>query len=182
VAFFGDGAVNNGAFHEGLNMAAIWDLPVLFVCENNMYATEIAFAYATKNQDVAARASTYGMAAVGIDGNDVLAVYQAAEEAVARARAGNGPTLIECKTYRTRAHAEGMRDAGYRTVEEIESWRQRDPVTCFKDKLIAAGKAAEANFTVIDTEIKTIADEAIEFAKSSPYPDPATVTEHIFSS
>jgi 2-oxoisovalerate dehydrogenase E1 component len=182
VAFFGDGAVNNGAFHEGLNMAAIWDLPVLFVCENNMYATEIAFAYATKNQDVASRASTYGMAAVGVDGNDVLAVYQAAEEAVARARAGNGPTLIESKTYRTRAHAEGMRDAGYRTVEEIESWKQRDPITCLKDKLITAGKATEADFTAIDAEIKTVADDAIEFAKSSPYPDPATVTKYIFSS
>jgi len=181
VAFFGDGAVNNGAFHEGLNMAAIWDLPVLFVCENNLYATEVAFAYATKNQDVAARARTYGMAAVGIDGNDVLAVYQAAAEAVERARSGNGPTLIECKTYRTRAHAEGMRDAGYRTAEEIEAWKRRDPITCFRDQLIAAGQAAEADFAAIDAEIKTIAEAAIEFAKTSPYPDPSTVTEHIFS-
>ncbi len=181
VAFFGDGAVNNGAFHEGLNMAAIWELPVLFVCENNMYATEVPFAYATKNQDVAARARTYGMAAVGVDGNDVLAVYQAAEEAVARARAGNGPTLIECKTYRTRAHAEGMRDAGYRTVEEIEAWKQRDPITCFKDKLINAGIAAEDDFAPIDVEIRSIVEDAIEFAKNSPYPDPATVMEHIYS-
>ncbi len=181
VAFFGDGAVNNGAFHEGLNMAAIWDLPVLFVCENNMYATEVAFAYATKNQDVAARARTYGMPGVGVDGNDVLAVYQAAEEAVGRARAGKGPTLIECKTYRTRAHAEGMRDAGYRTTDEIESWKQRDPITCFKDKLIAAGIAAEDDLAAIDTEIKHTANDAIEFAKASPYPDPATVMEHIFS-
>ncbi len=181
VAFFGDGAVNNGAFHEGLNMAAIWNLPVLFVCENNMYATEVPFAYATKNQDVAERARTYGMAAVGVDGNDVLAVYQAAEEAVTRARSGDGPTLIECKTYRTRAHAEGMRDAGYRTLEEIESWKQRDPIICFKDKLISAGIAAEEEVVPIDVEIKSIANDAIEFAKSSPYPDPATVMDHIFS-
>lgn len=181
VAFFGDGAVNNGAFHEGLNLGAIWDLPVVYVCENNMYATEVAFADATRNQEVAERAATYGMAAVAVDGNDVLAVYQAAEEAVKRARAGNGPTLIECKTYRTRAHAEGMRDAGYRTLEELESWKRRDPISNYRDKLIAQGKAAQSDFDSIDAEIKAIAEEAIEFAKNSPYPEPATVTDYIFS-
>src|SRR3954468_5690143 len=106
VGFFGDGAMNNGAFHEGLNLAAIWDLPVIYVCENNMYATEVPFAYATRNVDVAERARTYGMPGIQVDGNDVIAVYEAAEAAVARGRAGLGPTLIEARTYRTRPHAE----------------------------------------------------------------------------
>ncbi len=127
VAFFGDGAVNNGAFHEGLNMAAAWQLPALFVCENNLYATEIALAQVTRNPSVASKAAAYGLPGVEVDGNDVLAVYDAAGEAIARARSGGGPTLLECKTYRTRPHAEGMRDAGYRTREEIDAWKARDP-------------------------------------------------------
>jgi 2-oxoisovalerate dehydrogenase E1 component len=181
VAFFGDGAVSNGAFHEGLNMAAIWDLPVLFVCEDNMYATEVPFAYATKNQDVAARARTYGMNAVGLDGNDVVAIYQAAGEAVQRARAGGGPTLLHCKTYRTRPHAEGMRDGGYRTLEEIESWKQRDPIATLKARQITYGNASEADFAAIEDEVKSMVEDAAEFAKNSPYPDPATAADYIFS-
>jgi len=181
VAFFGDGAFNNGAFHEGVNMAAIWDLPVLFVCENNMYATEVAFAYATRNQDVAGRARTYGIPGVAVDGNDVLAVYQAAEEAVTRAREGNGPTVIECRTYRTRAHAEGMRDAGYRTLEEVESWKQRDPISSLRSRLIEMTVAQQSDFEPIDAEVKLMAEDAVEFARSSPYPDPATVTAHIYA-
>ncbi len=182
VAFFGDGAVNNGAFHEGLNLAAIWDLPVLFVCENNMYATEVAFAYATKNTDVAARARTYGMEAVAVDGNDVLEVYRAAGELIARARAGQGPGLIECRTYRTRAHAEGMRDAGYRTSDEIESWKQRDPIMSWKERVLEAGLADVTELDSIEREAKEMAEDAIEFAKQSPYPDPSTVMQHIYSS
>lgn len=182
VAFFGDGAVNNGAFHEGLNLAAIWDLPVVYVCENNMYATEVAFSYATRNQDVAERASTYKMPAVSVDGNDVIAVYEAAGEAIKRARAGKGPSFIECKTYRTRPHAEGMRDAGYRTTEEIEEWKRRDPIMGLKDKLLVGNLAAEGDFAKIEAEVTALIEEAYEFAKNSPYPDPATVTEHIYSS
>jgi 2-oxoisovalerate dehydrogenase E1 component len=181
VAFFGDGAVNNGAFHEGLNLAAIWDLPVLYVCENNLYATEVPFAYATKNQNVAERAQTYGMHAAAVDGNDVLAVYQAADEAVRRARAGQGPSLIECKTYRTRPHSEGMRDAGYRTAVEIESWKQRDPLQMLQTRLLAEDIAAETDFAAIEGKVKALIEDAAEFAKNSPYPDPATVTNHIFS-
>src|SRR4051812_28514665 len=128
VAFFGDGAVNNAAFHEGLNLAAIWKLPVLFVCENNQFATEVPFAYAAGNPSVASRAASYGMPGVDVDGNDVLAVSAAAEEAVRRARAGEGPTLIECKTYRTRPHAEGMGDFTYRTRAEVEEWKARCPL------------------------------------------------------
>lgn len=180
VAFFGDGAVSNGAFHEGLNMAAIWDLPVVYVCENNLYATEVAFSDATRNQDVAARARTYGMAAVGVDGNDVLAVYRAAGEAVARARSGEGPTLIECKTYRTRSHAEGMRDAGYRTAEEIAAWKKRDPIKMFRAWLLEEGGASEADLATIEDETAALAADAVEFAKASPYPDPETVSDYIF--
>src|SRR5487761_682222 len=108
VAFFGDGAVNNGAFHEGLNMASIWKLPVLFVCENNQFATEVPFDYASGIPDVGRRAANYGMTGFEVDGNDVLSVYEVAREAISRARNGGGPTLLECKTYRTRPHAEGM--------------------------------------------------------------------------
>jgi 2-oxoisovalerate dehydrogenase E1 component len=125
VVFFGDGAVNNGAFHEGLNMASIWNLPVLFVCENNQYATEIAFQDASGNPHVANRGAAYGLPGVEVDGNDVLAVYEVAREAVQRARTGGGATLIECLTYRVRSHAEGMSDFTYRTREEVEDWKRR---------------------------------------------------------
>src|SRR5882724_11117891 len=125
VAFFGDGAVNNGAFHEGLNMASIWQLPVLFVCENNQFATEVPFRYAAGNPSVGSRGIAYGIPGMTVDGNDVGAVTKAAGEAVQRARTGGGPTLLECKTYRTRAHAEGMGDYTYRTREEVAEWRGR---------------------------------------------------------
>jgi 2-oxoisovalerate dehydrogenase E1 component len=121
VAFFGDFAVNNGAFHEGLNMAGIWRLPVLFVYENNQFATEVPFAYASASPSVAARASVYGMPGIDVDGNDVLDALEAAAEAVQRARRGGGPTLLECRSYRTRPHAEGMGDYTYRTREDVEA-------------------------------------------------------------
>jgi transketolase len=127
VAFFGDGAVNNGAFHEGLNMAGVWKLPALFVCENNRYATEVPFAEAAGNPRVASRAASYGLPGIEVDGNDVLAVHAAAGEAIRRARAGGGATLIECLTYRTRPHSEGMGDFTYRTREEVEEWKTRLP-------------------------------------------------------
>ena len=182
VAFFGDGAVSNGAFHEGLNLAAIWDLPVIFVCEDNMYATEVAFRDATRNQDVAERARvSFAMNAVSVDGNDVLDVHQAAKEAVAHARAGNGPSLIECKTYRTRPHAEGMRDGGYRTTEEVDEWKKRDPIATFKFWLVANKQADIDEISALDDEVKGLVEDAVEFARSSPFPDPATATDFIFS-
>jgi 2-oxoisovalerate dehydrogenase E1 component len=181
VAFFGDGAVGNGAFHEGLNLATIWDLPVLFVCENNLYATEVPFRTVTRQPSVAARAASYGLPGFEIDGNDVIAVYQAAAEAVARARAGNGPTLLECKTYRTRPHSEGMRDAGYRTAEEIAEWKGRDPIARLRDQLLREGSATEAEIGAVDTAVRELVAEAVEFAQASPWPDPATATTHVFS-
>jgi 2-oxoisovalerate dehydrogenase E1 component len=181
VAFFGDGAVNNGAFHEGVNLATIWGLPVLFVCENNLYATEVPFAQATKNPSVASRGAAYGLPGVEVDGNDVLAVYRVAGEAVHRARAGCGPTLIECKTYRTRPHSEGMRDAGYRTQEEVNEWKVRDPIKKLRERLIDDGVAVEAELEQIDAEVRVVVDKAAEFAESSPMPDPSSVTGHVYS-
>src|SRR5579863_2525367 len=136
VAFFGDGAANNGAFHEGLNLASIWDLPVLFVCENNQFATEVPFSYAAGNPSVAARGAAYGLPALEVDGNDVLAVYRAVQEAVDRARTGGGATLIECKTYRTRPHAEGMGDFTYRTRDEVDGWKTRCPIARLRSTIL----------------------------------------------
>jgi 2-oxoisovalerate dehydrogenase E1 component len=181
VAFFGDGASNNGAFHEGLNMAQIWKLPVLFVCENNLYATEVPFATVAGNSDVSARGAAYGMPTLAVDGNDVLAVYAAAAEAVQRARAGDGPTLLACTTYRTRAHSEGMRDAGYRTRAEVDEWRARDPIKRLREHLLASGAAADAELDAIDREVQALAAEALEWAKASPYPDASTVLDHVYA-
>jgi 2-oxoisovalerate dehydrogenase E1 component len=181
VAFFGDGASNNGAFHEGINLATTWKLPTLFICENNLYATEVPLSKATANPDIASRAAAYAVPGCAVDGNDVLAVYRAAEEAVRRARAGGGPTLIECRTYRPRAHAEGMRDTGYRTQEEINAWKERDPIRNFRARLLDEGSATEAELEQIDAEIRAQMADAVTFAESSPLPDPATVADHVYA-
>jgi 2-oxoisovalerate dehydrogenase E1 component len=181
AAFFGDGASNNGSFHEGLNLATAWKLPAIFVCENNLYATEVPIGKATANTNIATRAVAYGLPGIAVDGNDVFAVYRAAGEAIARARAGGGPTLIECRTYRTRAHSEGMRDAGYRTQEEIASWKERDPLRLFRAKVLADGSLTEAELDALDAEIRALVEEAGRFAETSPLPDPATVSEHIYA-
>jgi len=181
VAFFGDGASNNGAFHEGLNMASIWKLPTLFVCENNQFATEVPFAYAAGNSDVASRAAAYGIPGIAVDGNDVLAVRAAAGEAIKRAKAGDGPTLIEARTYRTRAHAEGMGDFTYRTKEDVEQWKTRCPIKTFRAHLLSKKIATEAELSAIDAEIKAEAADAQNFAEASPWPDPATATTHVYA-
>ncbi len=185
VAFFGDGAVNNGAFHEGLNLAAIWKLPVLFVCENNQFATEVPFAYASGNPDVAARAACYGLPGHAVDGNDVEAIYRVAGEAARRARTGGGPTLIECRTYRTRAHAEGMGDFTYRTREEVEEWKGRCPIKRLRARLQGGpngnGDAGGAALDAIDAEIAAQVAEAQKFAEGSPWPDPATAATHVYA-
>ncbi len=180
VAFFGDGAMNNGAFHEGVNMAAIWGLPVVYVCENNQFATEVPFDYATRNTDVAERVRSYGIPGIAVDGNDVLAVTEAAHAAIERARSGGGPSLVEGKTYRTRPHAEGMRDGGYRTMEEIESWKSRDPITLLESRLLDREIATQAQIDAVRQEIEDVVAEGLEFAKSSPYPEPDTAALHIY--
>jgi 2-oxoisovalerate dehydrogenase E1 component len=180
VAFFGDGAVNNGAFHEGLNLASIWKLPVLFVCENNQYATEVPFEYAAGNPTVASRASGYGLPGAYVDGNDVIAVHAAAGQAIARARAGEGPTLLECVTYRTRPHAEGMGDYTYRTREEVEGWKQRDPIRRLRELLVPGALADAREVLDIDAEVKAMVEDAQRFAEDSPWPDPATAAAHVY--
>jgi 2-oxoisovalerate dehydrogenase E1 component len=181
VAFFGDGAVNNGAFHEGLNLAAIWRLPVLFICENNQFATEVPFAYAAGNPRVGNRAEAYGMPGFELDGNDVLSVCESVGDAVRRARAGKGPTLIECRTYRTRAHAEGMGDFSYRTREDVEKWKERCPIARLKSKLLADGAASADELDAIVDEVAQQIAEAQQFAEASPWPDPATAANHIYA-
>jgi 2-oxoisovalerate dehydrogenase E1 component len=181
VAFFGDGAVNNGAFHEGLNMASIWKLPVLFVCENNQFATEVPFSYAAGNPSVASRGDSYGMPGVAVDGNDVLAIYEAAALAIARARNGDGPTLFECRTYRTRPHAEGMGDYSYRTRDEVEAWKTRCPIVRFKTAIIKELTNPSSQLDAIESEIDAVVDDALQFAETSPWPDPATATRFVFA-
>ena len=182
VAFFGDGGSNNGAFHEGLNMAATWDLPVIFVCENNLYATEMPFDKATKNTNVASRAAAYGIPGIQVDGNNVLEVYERAGEAVARARRGEGPTLIECLTYRWFGHHEGDPGISYRTKEEIALWKGRDPIRRLQDEAIARKLATQDDFAAIDKEIQEELEEATEYALSSPLEDEATALDHVFYS
>jgi 2-oxoisovalerate dehydrogenase E1 component len=181
VAFFGDGAVNNGAFHEGLNLASIWKLPVLFVCENNQFATEVPFEYAAGNPSVAARGASYGMPGLEVDGNDVRAVYHAAGAAVHRARSGSGPTLLECKTYRTRPHAEGMGDFTYRSREDVDNWKTRCPIATLSDASISSGLVAREQLQAIDSEIREQVSKARHFAMESPWPDTATATTHVFA-
>jgi 2-oxoisovalerate dehydrogenase E1 component len=185
VAFFGDGAVNNGAFHEALNLASIWDLPVLFICENNGYATEVPFSYACSAASVAARGEAYGLPGVAVDGNDVLAVYQAAEQAVTRARRGDGPTLIECVTYRVRPHAEGMVDFTYRTKEDVDSWKKRCPLLRLRqglrDDSVSSAPVENSQLDAIDQEILETVDAAHQVANAAKYPDPKTSSEHIYA-
>ena len=181
VAFFGDGAVNNGAFHEGLNLAAIWKLPVLFVCENNQFATEVPFEYSAGNPSVASRAPAYGIRGVELDGNDVVAVHRAAGEAVARARAGEGPTLLECRTYRTRAHSEGMSDFTYRTREEVEAWKRKCPIARLRQAIVESGKGTAPGLDAIDREIASLAEAAHQEAEAAPPPDPLEAARHVYS-
>jgi 2-oxoisovalerate dehydrogenase E1 component len=177
VAFFGDGAVNNGAFHEALNMASIWKLPTLFICENNQYATEVPFSYSSGSPRVAGRAAGYGLPGIEVDGNDVIEIHRIAGEAVAHARSGHGATLIECKTYRTRAHAEGMGDFTYRTREEVEAWKERCPIA----RLRAAAPQLRDEFDRIEEEILEMVREARDFAEKSPVPEASTATTHVYS-
>ena len=182
LAFFGDGASNEGAFHGSLNLAAIWKLPVIFVCENNRWAVSVPASYALSVDDVAARAAAYNIPGVIVDGTDVLAVYEVTAEAVRRARAGAGPTLIECKTYRWRTHAEQRGNpADPRPQGEIDTGRQHDPIATFGASLVEQGIAAAATLQQIDSEVQEAVTEAIAFAKSSPLPRPEEALLDVFA-
>ncbi|MCL5105606.1 MAG: thiamine pyrophosphate-dependent dehydrogenase E1 component subunit alpha [Armatimonadetes bacterium] len=171
VSFFGDGASNNGSFHESLNMASLWKLPVLYICENNQYATSVSVRRSTPIPDISARAIGYGIPGVTIDGNRVEDVYAAAAEAVSRARSGGGPTLIECKTYRIRGHFEGD-DALYRTKEEVEEARKNDPIEHWKNVLLSECVIDEATFEAISARFEKEIEEAAAFVDDSPFPEP----------
>jgi len=181
VGFFGDGAANLGCFHEIMNMSSIGRLPVVFVCENNLYATELPFLKATAGQSVANRAAGYAMPGVEVDGQDVLAVYEAAGEAIARARAGGGPSLIECRTYRYVGHHEGDPGTGYRTQEEVEEWKKRDPILLLGERLLKEEIASQNELDGIDEEVKALIQDAIEYADKSPWPSPEEVTTKVFA-
>jgi len=180
VVFFGDGATNEGAFHEALNMASIWKLPIVFVCENNKYAMSMDIALSMAVRDVAERAGAYAMPGVTVDGNDLAAVAAAARTAIERARSGAGPSLVECKTYRIRGHSKSDRNL-YRTKEEIEAWREADPIGRLEAELLASGRFTKAELAAIERDAQTRIDEALEFAKGSPDPDPAQLTRDVYA-
>jgi len=179
VCFFGEGAANEGAWHEGLNVAAIWDLPVIFVCENNLYAASTPVSLSFKIENIADRAAAYGMPGVVVDGNDVLAVYQASRQAIERARRGGGPTLIECKTYRLCGHSRSD-PRTYRSREEEAEWQERDPIPRFRQWLLAEQRFFANQLNKVDQDVEEIIDEAITFAESSPEPQLADLYADVF--
>jgi pyruvate dehydrogenase E1 component alpha subunit len=180
VCFFGDGASNQGTFHEAINIAAAFDLPVVYVCENNLYAVGTRQSDVRKVEDIADRGVGYDIPGLAIDGNDVVAVYEACKEAVDRARAGMGPTLIECKTYRWRTHFEGEPDT-YRPPEEVEAWIKREPIAPYRRLLIDQGVLTEAEADEIEANVVKELDEAVEFARQSPLPEPETALQGLWA-
>jgi TPP-dependent pyruvate/acetoin dehydrogenase alpha subunit len=180
VAYFGDGATSFGGFHEALNFAGVHRLPVVYVCQNNLWAESVPLRLQTALTDLSERAKAYGFPGISLDGNDVLAVYDAARDAIARARAGEGPTLLECKTYRWYGHSE-IDPAKYRTNEEVEAWKKKDPVAAFQRKLREMGLLDDATVQAVKIKITADIDAAVEFAESSPYPDASELAEHIWA-
>ncbi len=179
VGFFGDGAANQGTFLEALNIAATMSLPVIYVCENNGYAVGTKWMTTAKHPDVAARASGLGLPGKIVDGQDVAAVYDGAAEAVARARRGEGPTLLECKTYRYRAHAGVWNDP--RNPDEVASWEERDPILMFARRLVAEGIATEGQLQAMEQMLEQELDAAVEFAQNSPFPELEEATTDVYA-
>lgn len=180
VSFFGDGANNEGAFHESLNMAAIWKLPVVFVCENNQYGMSTSTERSTAVKRIAQRAQAYDMPGVTVDGNDFAAVAEASAQAVERARSGQGPSLLECLTYRHRGHSKSDRNR-YRTKEEIDSWIARDPIGRFQETLRSQGLIDEAQIDALIASVEREIAEGIEFAKDSPAPELSSLTSFVYA-
>ncbi|MEE8442488.1 MAG: thiamine pyrophosphate-dependent dehydrogenase E1 component subunit alpha [Dehalococcoidia bacterium] len=184
VAFFGDGASNQGAVHEAMNLAAVWKLPVVFLCENNQYAVTTHYSTTVAVENIADRAAAYNMPGVVVDGQDAVAMYEAVKVAVERARAGQGPSLIEGKTYRYHDHSLGMERivrTPYRSEEEVEHWKGRDPVVIHKQFLLSREIATEEEIGRMDAEVHAQIEEAVEFARQSPYPSPEELFEDMYA-
>jgi len=180
VCFFGDGTSNRGTFHEAANAAALWKLPVVWLCENNQYAVSTNVRRSTSVADIADRATAYGMPGIVVDGMDVVAVHEVVSEAVARARRGEGPSLIEAKTYRFRGHFEGD-PAFYRPQEEVEEWKKRDPLLLLTKRLTDEGMATEAELAAIQAKAQAEVDEAAEVALRAPMPSPSRLFEYLYA-
>src|SRR6185295_4693901 len=180
VAYFGEGASNTGDLHEALNFAGVQQLPIIFICENNQYAYSVPVEKSMAIDDVAIRAEGYGFDGVAINGNDVLAVYQASLGAIARARAGDGPTLIECKTYRWHGHSEHDK-AFYRTDEELAMWKSRDPIPTFTTYLQSRNVLDEARLKEVEGRVASTIDEAVEFAMNAPDPNPDDAVTDLYA-
>ncbi len=179
VAFLGDGAANEGAFHEGVNMAAIWNLPVVYVCENNLYGASTPISQVIKVKNIADRAAAYGIPGMTVDGMDVEASYKAAGEAIDRARQGGGPTLMECVTYRYMGHSRSD-PRNYRSKEEEDAWQKKDPIPRLADRLKTLDLATDESLASIDEEIKEAVEESVAFAEASPSPEPTDALKHVF--
>jgi pyruvate dehydrogenase E1 component alpha subunit len=180
ACFFGDGASNQGTFHEGINLASAWSLPVIYVCENNLYAMGTSQSTVMRIKDVAERASSYGIPGITVDGNDVLAVYSAANEAIKRARAGEGPTLLECKTYRRRGHSR-FDPATYRPEAEAEAWLKRDPLPKFRTHLLETDTLTLEEITGVEEAVSDAVEAAVQFAMDSPFPTPEEALDDVYA-
>jgi pyruvate dehydrogenase E1 component alpha subunit len=185
VCFFGDGASNEGTFHESLNIASSWKLPVVFVCENNLYGEFTAGKDVTSVKDIADRARGHDMPGIVINGNDVVEVYETAMQAVERARRGEGPSLLECKTYRWEGHVVGeegfLGERSYRPAEEIAEWKKRCPLVMFENRFISRGMFTQAELDAVKADVKREIEEAVTFAQESPFPKPEEALEDMFS-
>jgi pyruvate dehydrogenase E1 component alpha subunit len=181
VVFFGDGACHEGEFHESMNLASIWKLPIIFACENNMYGVNMPVSEAIPVEHIAQRAAAYAMPGTVVDGNDLVAVYEATEKAVAGARSGEGPRLLEFKTYRWRAHFEGGAIPDLRPLEEIEAWKKKCPLASLEQKLLEAGILGRRDLETINDQVMSEVEEAVKYAAESPLPAPEDALEDVFS-
>ncbi len=180
--FFGEGASNEGVTHESMNLAAVWKLPVIFVCENNLYEVFTTAKESCSVQDISVRAAGYGMPGVTVDGNNVFEIEPAYKAAIARARAGEGPSLIECKTYRWTGHWPGdvYSYGGYRSAEEVDEWKERCPIKQLGEQLVSKGIASTSELEKIRGEVNALIDSAVSFAAASPEPDPSELMKNLF--
>jgi pyruvate dehydrogenase E1 component alpha subunit len=179
ACFFGEGASNQGTFHESINMASVWKLPVIFACENNLYAMGTCQTRIMNIKNISDRAAAYGIPGVCVDGNDVLAVFEATQRAVERARKGDGPTLIECKTYRHKGHSR-VDPARYRPKKEVDEWMAKDPIKRFKEELLKTSTLDDAEIQQVEKEVSTEVEEAVKFALESSYPAPEQALEDVY--